>query len=330
MNSGILFHNVKYLTSALNNFSKYLKRSALPHELMQRFLGKELRSFVVLSKDKLNTQVQLWKKYLPYISPYYAVKSNNDPILMSWMEGMFDKRAMGFDCASMDEITTVRKITKLAPILYAQPCKTSQDINNCVRHGIRATVVDSPEEMSKLANASWKSDVLIRLIVPDSNSKQPFSRKFGAPLEWIPEIMNIAIKGKISVSGFSFHVGSECENPDQFSKALQVCRLAMDQAVFACNYDARKLDTIDIGGGFLPTESNISRVSQVLEQSREQYFPEATSHNIKWIAEPGRFMSAPCQTLYTPVIGRKRGLPSDDPNAPEYRYTLHESVYGYF
>jgi len=249
---------------------------------------------------------------------------------MSWMETMFDKGYMGFDCASMHEITTVRKFTKLAPILYAQPCKTLQDIDTCVRHGIRATVVDSPEEMSKLANAGWKSDVLIRLMVPDSNSKQPFSRKFGAPLEWIPEIINIAKNSKIKVSGFSFHVGSECENPEQFSKALHVCRLAMDQAVFTCAYDARKLNTIDIGGGFLPTESNISHVSQVLAHSREQYFPEATSHKINWIAEPGRFMSATCQTLYTPVIGRKRGLPSKTPDAPEYRYTLHESVYGYF
>ena len=249
---------------------------------------------------------------------------------MTWMGSLFDKGYMGFDCASMDEITTVRKLTKLAPILYAQPCKTSQDIDNCVRHGIRATVVDSPEEMSKLANASWKSDVLIRLIVPDSNSKQPFSRKFGAPLEWVPEIINIAKKSKISVSGFSFHVGSECENPEQFSKALQICRLAIDQAVFTCNYDLKKLKTIDIGGGFLPTETNISHVSKVLEYSREKYFPETEGLKINWVAEPGRFMSSSCQTLYTPVIGRKRGLPSNDPDAPEYRYTLHESVYGYF
>jgi len=306
---------------ALNN----LIRISQPELLLSRFRSPVCKSFVVVEKTKLQHQVQLWKRYLPHIKPYYAVKSNNDKTLMSWMTELYENK-MGFDCASILEMETVRKISKNTHILYAQPCKTKQDIAESVRHGVNATVVDSPEEMIKLATSGWRGDVLIRLLVPDSDSKQPFGKKFGAPLIWVPEILEISKRYKVPITGLSFHVGSECENPSQFKKALKLCRIAMDLA----NESHVKMETIDIGGGFLPNESNISTVASVLESAKDEYFPNniaPSGKQIKWIAEPGRFLSSTSQTLYTPIIGRKRGLPNDE---IEFRYTLHESVYGYF
>ena len=270
----------------------------------------------------------MWKQYVPWIKPFYAVKSNNDTRLMSWMIDDFGKD-MGFDCASITEMDSVRKISRTTPILYAQPCKTLEDIHQSTRLGIRTTVVDSPEEMIKMGRANWKGDVFIRLLVPDTNSRQPFSKKFGAPIQWVPTILDIAKQYKIPVSGLSFHVGSECENPQQFSRALQVCRLAMDLAAEV----SVKMDHIDIGGGFMPNEASFSNIASCLESARTKYFPDnisPTGKPIKWYAEPGRFLSGPTQCLYTPIIGRKRGLPSEDTAAPEFRYTLHESVYGFF
>ena len=145
----------------------------------------------------------------------------------------------------------------------------------------------------------------------------------------VPQILESAKRYKIPVSGLSFHVGSECENPNQFAKAVQLCRLAMDLGTEV----GTKMDTIDIGGGFLPNEASFSNIVSSLESARDMHFPQNISPSgkpITWIAEPGRFLSQTSQTLYTPIIGRKKGLPSTDPDAPEYRYTLHESVYGYF
>jgi ornithine decarboxylase len=284
---------------------------------------------VVLSKQKVLEQATLWSKHLPNVRPYYAVKSNDNHMLMRHLINIFGQGKIGFDCASILEMESVRKISKTVPILYAQPCKTTQDIHNSVRHGIRGTVVDSPEEMEKLGKSSWKSDTFIRLAVPDLNSRQPFSKKFGAPLQWVPEILYLANRYKIKVSGLSFHVGSECENPEQFSHALAICREAMDIAA-TTKVDIR---TIDIGGGFLPSEANISGVAAALYKSQQKHFSKnisAFGKPLEWIAEPGRFMSSPSQILYTPVIGRKRGIPSQDIDAPEFRYTLHESIYGYF
>jgi len=246
---------------------------------------------------------------------------------MSWMLELFGHNKVGFDCASIQEMIAVRKLSKETPIIYAQPCKTLTDISESVKYGIRTTVVDSPEEMEKMGRAGWRGDLLIRLLVPDSNSKQPFSKKFGAPIQWVPEILQLAKDYRIPVKGLSFHVGSECQNPEQFARAVKVCRLAMEiGAEMQTN-----MDTIDIGGGFLPNEASFSAVASSLETSRNRYFPNnmtPSNRPIRWIAEPGRFLSSTTHTLYTPVIGRKRGLPI--PDDPEFRYTLHESVYGFF
>ena len=298
----------------------------IPKELLSRFQSPLQKSFVVVSKDRLKTQVDLWKRHLPFIKPYYAVKSNNDPTLMNWMVELFGKNNMGFDCASIGEMKSIRHLRKSVPIVYAQPCKTIADIDESTRYGVKLTVVDSPEEMEKMGRAGWKGDSLIRLLVPDSNSKQPFGKKFGAPIQWVPDIIDIAKRYRIPVTGLSFHVGSECENPSQFAQALKLCKLAMELA------QAQKvnMNIIDIGGGFLPTAINIGAVSSAVQDSRAELFPNNTSPSgkpIEWIAEPGRFLSSTTQTIYTPVIGRKRGLPDDK---TEFRYTLHESVYGYF
>ena len=293
------------------------------------FINSIHKSYVVLSKHKLRKQINLWNKYLPDISPYYAIKSNNNRVLISNMIEIFGEKKVGFDCASIMEMDSVRKINKRVPILYAQPCKTLLDISKSEEKGVRATVVDSPEEMQKLGKSSWKSNTFIRLAVPDHNSKQPFSKKFGSPLLWVPEILSIAKRYNMKVSGLSFHVGSECENPEQFNKALKICRQAMDIAT----QQKFHLETIDIGGGFLPTEANIMAIAKEIKLGQTQYFPTNVSSSgkqIEWIAEPGRFLSSPTQTLYTPIIGRKRGLPSNDVDAPELRYTIHESIYGYF
>lgn len=245
-------------------------------------------------------------------------------MLMSWMTELFPK--MGFDCASINEMETVRKISKKIPIVYAQPCKTKHDIEESVKYGVRVTVVDSPEELEKLGRAGWKGEILIRLLVPDSNSKQPFGKKFGTPLLWVPTIMELSKQYKIPIIGLSFHVGSECQNPDQFSKALKLCRLAMEIG----NENEIPMNVIDIGGGFMPEELALYSIAETLKAALKENFPNNISPSgkpIQWIAEPGRFLSSTTQTLYTPVIGRKRGLPDSD---LDFRYTLHESVYGYF
>lgn len=230
---------------------------------------------------------------------------------------------LGFDCASDREISEVLPFGR--PIVYAQPTKKLDDITSAQSRGVSITVVDSVEEVEKLAEARWSGEVLVRLLVSDAGSKQPFSKKFGAPMPWLPTIYDAAKAHKLNMTGFSFHVGSECCEADQYRAAIANCSMGSE---IAQRYGFRTT-CVDIGGGFLPDEHAITMVGKAVGSARRQYF--GTDPAVRWIAEPGRFLAAPTHTLYTKVIGKKPVWPAPDKETdPAWRITIDESVYGAF
>ena len=240
--------------------------------------------------------------------PHYAVKSNNDTHLLQWIQ----HEGVRFDCASPIEIRQALKTGALpSRIIYANPCKSIEDITTAKQLGISTTVVDSPEEVQKLLEAGFGEQVLIRLKVPDAASAIPFSRKFGAPIAWVPDILHALRQAKIRHTGWSFHVGSLCGDPRQYRKAIEVCAEA---AAIAGAHP----ETVDIGGGFMP-ETFAAAAAEI--RPAMGLFPATTD----WIAEPGRFLSSPVATLYVKVIGVKRG--QEDGTKI---YTIDDSVYGTF
>ena len=227
---------------------------------------------------------------------------------------------MSFDCASIREIQDVLPLVKPDRVIYAQPCKQMGDIYTAHHLGIRTTVVDSVEEVEKLAG--WEGNILIRLLVSDKKSKQPFGKKFGAPLEWVRPIVEAAWYHKLRVTGFSFHVGSECQDPEQYEDALEECKKA---SKFLEPYGFNT-ETVDIGGGFLPDEPSFKAVATRLQKAIGRWDPQTD-----WIAEPGRFLAAPTHTLYTKVIGKKPMWPAPSKETDsKWRITVDESVYGAF
>jgi diaminopimelate decarboxylase len=234
------------------------------------------------------------------------VKSNNDDRLLKWLH----QEGARFDCASPKEIQQALSAgANPRHILYANPCKSLTDVKTAKQLGISTTVVDSPEEVQKLLEAGYRGSTLIRLKVPDAASAMPFSRKFGAPLSWLPDIF-YALKGqdKIRHIGWSFHVGSICNDPNQYRTAIEMCAEASSQS-------QTQASVVDIGGGFIPDPEKFAAAAAAIRDS-QALFPDTT----KWIAEPGRFFSSSVATLYVTVIGTKGGK----------IYTINDSVYGSF
>ena len=279
-------------------------------------------SYFIVSRSALKRQLALWTTHLPYVTPFYAVKCNNDAKLLQWMTELHP--ALGFDCASLREIHDALVHVPPSRILYAQPCKRAEDITVASGLGIKSTVVDSVEEVEKLAE--WKGsgqEVLVRLLVEDKGSKQPFGKKFGAPLAWVPRIAEAAQYHGLSLTGFSFHVGSECQDLRQYEKAIDECRKASELVKSRGFYT----QTIDIGGGFLPDERSFVAVAAIVRAALRTW-----GDRTHWIAEPGRFLAAPTHTLYTKIIGKKPVYPppEDEYTQARWRITVDESVYGAF
>ena len=239
---------------------------------------------------------------------------------MRWMTELHP--TIGFDYASRREIFEALPLVNPNRIIYAQPCKKTEDIKVANTAGIPLSVVDSVEETEKMIG--WTGDILIRLLVEDKGSKQPFGKKFGAPLQWLPKIYDTARALKLNLVGFSFHVGSECQNPEQYANAIGHCKMAAD---IAKNHG---FDTtvIDIGGGFLADAESFKIVAATIRHAQLIHFND---HKIQFIAEPGRFLAAPTHTLYTTVIGKKPVYPAPlSIQEPAWRITIDESVYGSF
>ncbi len=244
------------------------------------------------------------------MTPHYAVKANNDPHLLRWLQAA----GAQFDCASPPEMRQALRVgAKPTDIIYAQPCKTVSDIRKAQRLGVPNTVVDSVEEVLKLAEAGWKGGTLVRLLVPDAGSAQPFSRKFGAPISWVPDILYALRHTKLPHVGWSFHVGSACHTPAQFRQAIELAACADAQA-------AQPAAIMDVGGGFLPDPEPFAAAAAAIRDA-QRLFPATT----RWIGEPGRFLCAPAVTAEVQVIGKKPATQGSG-----FRYTLGAGVYGIF
>jgi ornithine decarboxylase len=244
------------------------------------------------------------------VKPFYAVKSNNDPVLLSWIQ----KAGLKVDCAGPGEMKACLKAGfHKTDILYANTMKATVDLKEAMDLGVGVTTTDSVEGVEQMAGSNMS--VIVRLAVSDATSRCPFSIKFGAKQqEWWPIYKAIQQNG-LKFGGVSFHVGSGASDPQVFKSAIRMCRQFQNQI-------GVELPLVDIGGGFLPSEKPfLAAAKGIVEEIDDwEYYGSGPK---AWIAEPGRFFSSPVQTLLCPVVFKKKshGL---------IRYTLDESLYGQF
>ena len=297
------------------------------------------KAFYVVSQQAVKKQLGLWSKYLQYVQPYYAVKSNPDKNLLKWLV----QAQCNFDCASPREMKEVAAVfSESFPkdqynpykdrIIYANPHKSDNDINEVKKIGIKTTVIDSIEGIKDLEQNKYGPDIFVRIAVDDSESCSPFSIKFGAhEKEWFNIIDYLYKRRSINrLKGVSFHVGSGSKNPVQYKKAIESSRRFAKAYHMCWKNDMSQLNektaqlTLDIGGGFLPDEDNFSKAAENIKDALTTWKkddPHTYPKSI--IAEPGRFFSAPSHTLFVPIIHKKK-----TPHG--YSYIIDESIYGQF
>ena len=159
---------------------------------------------------------------------------------------------------------------------------------------------DNQEEVLKIARHAPHSGLVLRLRVPNTGSVVELSSKFGALAGEAAELIAFAHKHKLVVEGLSFHVGSQCTNPQNFVQALD-----MAAAVFAeVKANGFELKLLDIGGGF-PAHYDDSvpafrKLAKTITTELDRLFPEP----IEILAEPGRFLVASSATAIAKIIGK--------------------------
>lgn len=264
-------------------------------------------AFRVIDFDAIRDRVNEWTANLPRVAPFYAIKCNPDREIVSFLASL----GIGFDVASFPEIDlALTSGSSPSKLVYANPIKSRHHVEMAGSVGVDLTVVDGVDEIGKLASLFPKSRILIRLSVDDSSARCRLGQKFGCRIEDVPRLLGEAKRLDVNVVGVSFHVGSGNPEPLAWRDALAVSRRAFD---LAADHDV-DLSILDIGGGF--TSRSFGSTATVIRESVDAMFPM----DINVIAEPGRFMTEDCETLFASVIGR-RG-PGD--------IFVDESLYGSF
>jgi ornithine decarboxylase len=260
----------------------------------------------VVDHDEIRASYRLFKKHLPRVQAYFAVKANPDPAIVRTLF----KEGASFDVASMPEFAIVYENIKDMPpkerqdwiwdkIIYANPTKTPQTLRDLNQYKPLVTF-DNSDEIQKLKEHAPQAGLALRLRVPNTGAMVELSSKFGAsPGESVDLILE-AKKAGLVVEGISFHVGSQTTN---FANYVQALNLVADIFKEAQERGYTAMNLVDIGGGFpVPYNESVKpfeELAAIINAEIERLFPK----NIEILAEPGRFLVASSAYAVSEVIG---------------------------
>jgi len=187
-------------------------------------------------------------------------------------------------------------------IIFANTIKSEKDIREACGSRVRFMTFDNEPELYKISEHCPGAEVLIRIKVANIGSQVELSLKFGADVEQATELLVKARNLGLKPKGVSFHVGSQCIEPANYTSAIEESWAIFEETK---KHDLG-LDTLNIGGGFpiRHFEKDTHPVFEDMAKTIRQELRERFRNSIRVIAEPGRFFVGPAGTLVTQVIGR--------------------------
>ena len=281
---------------------------------LKRLAAKHGTPLFVIDHDELRRNFAMFRKYLPRIQAYYAVKANSDPAIVR----TFYKAGASFDVASMPEFENVHENIKDMPakerqdwiwdkIIYANPIKAIETLRELNQYKPLVTF-DNLEEIKKVKKYAPQAGLVLRLKVPNTGAMVELSSKFGASPGEAVDLILEADKVGLTVEGVSFHVGSQTTN---FENYVQAINLSANIFKEARERGYTKMNLLDIGGGFpAPYDSSVkpfSELAKVINRELDRLFPKndpALPKKFEILAEPGRFFCATSATAVSKIIGK--------------------------
>ncbi|XP_030387160.1 ornithine decarboxylase 1-like [Scaptodrosophila lebanonensis] len=278
-------------------------------------------AFYICDLSTVARKLQLWKELLPRIQPYYAVKCNNDPLVVETLANL----GTGFDCASKREIEMVMKAGATPErIIFAHPCKPLPDLKYAQEHNVLRTTADNEFEIIKLSKHSPKTRVIVRFRSEAKDAVWPLGRKFGCdPKSDATALLLLSRSLNLEVDGSSFHVGCECKEPEAYDRAILKARSIYDFGKLL-GYD---MSLLDIGGGY-PGSNDVQfkEIANVINNAIDEYFMDDP---VEIIAEPGRYLVEQAFTLVC-KIQAKREVRDAAGKLDTIMYYINDGVYGSF
>jgi ornithine decarboxylase len=275
--------------------------------LLQKLARKHGTPLFVIDHDELRKNYRAFRRHLPRVQVYFAVKANSDPAIVRTLF----KEGASFDVASMPEFMIVHENIKHLSakkrqdwiwdkIIYANPTKPTETLEKLNRYKPLVTF-DNREEIYKIKQHAPNAGLALRLKVPNTGAMVELSSKFGATPGEAVDLILEADKHGLVVEGISFHVGSQTTNFENYVQGL-----SLTAAIFKEAQDRgyTKMNLLDIGGGFpAPYDATVKPLkdlAKIINSEIDRLFPK----NIQVLAEPGRFLVASAGYAVSKIIGK--------------------------
>jgi ornithine decarboxylase len=289
---------------------------------LKRLAGQHGTPLVVIDHEVLRRNYASFRRHLPKVQAYYAVKANPAPEIVRTLY----QAGASFDVASLPEFLLVyENIRELDPkaqegfvwdkIVYANPVKPKETLKVLDQYRPLVTY-DNRAELEKIRQHAPHAGLVLRLRVPNTGSMVELSSKFGCDPGDAVDLILEAFRMKLVVEGVSFHVGSQCTNFENFVQALNMAAAVMREA----ESRGHRIPILDIGGGF-PVRYDrhvkpFGELARKINAEIARLFPK----ELEILAEPGRYLVATAATSVARVIGKaiRDGKPS---------YYIDDSVY---
>ena len=281
---------------------------------LKKLAGQHGTPLFVVDHEELRRNYATFKKYLPRVQAYYAVKANPDPAIV---KTLFDAGA-SFDVASMPEFHIVHEYIQDLPdkerqawiwdkIIYANPIKADETLRELNPYKPLVTY-DNYEEIRKIRKYAPQAGLALRLKVPNTGAMVELSSKFGAAPGEAVDLILAADKAGLTVEGLSFHVGSQTTN---FKNYVAAINLAANIFKEARDRGYTKMNLLDIGGGFpAPYDAGVKpfrELAGIINRELDRLFPKndpSFPKKFEILAEPGRFLCATAGTAVSKIIGK--------------------------
>lgn len=186
-----------------------------------------------------------FRREIPGIRLFYALKSNHHPAIASRLVGT----GMGLDVSSGVELKTALAIAGAA-IIFSGPGKVLPELELASAHADRVTILlDSFGELARLEHAAGDAGVIMQAGVRLTIDERGLWRKFGIPLSDLERFLTEAANcPHVAVKGLQFH-SSWNMNPD--NQIAFITRVGTTLQALPKEKRAQ-IAFVDIGGGYWP------------------------------------------------------------------------------
>jgi len=273
---------------------------------LQAIAGKHGTPVLVIDHEKIRENYREFRENLPRVQAYYAVKANPSPEIVRTLY----KLGASFDVASLPEFKIVYENIKGLPakerqdfiwdkIIYANTIKQIAALRELDQYKPLVTY-DNIYELGKIKEHCPHAGLCLRIKVPNTGSMVELSSKFGIHPGEAVDLIDESFKAGLVVEGLSFHVGSQCNNFENYMQAIQLAASILKES----ESRGHAINILDIGGGFPVKYHSKVKAFKTLARKLNAEFKRLFPETMELLAEPGRFMVANAGTLVTKVIGK--------------------------